>query len=184
MPDHLSDKERRLFRDAIEVISDQGYDDSPKQLTPEQAHAVGADTPPYHQNANSLLDNLSDSDWVGRDCRLHYTQGGISQKQIQRLRSGKIKPELRLDLHGLIPEEAQRKAHECLLLAQEKGLRCVLFIHGKGLRDTKNPPKLKNLLNQWLPSLENVLAFVQSCPRDGGSGAIYVLLSSKRPSSE
>jgi DNA-nicking Smr family endonuclease len=36
---------------------------------------------------------------------------------------------------------------------------------------------LKHVVNDWLSRIENVLAFASARPVDGGTGAVYVLLS-------
>ena len=49
-------------------------------------------------------------------------------------------------------------------------------MHGKGLRSGPAGPVLKNSVQHWLSQWDEVLAFVSAQPRDGGSGALYVLL--------
>lgn len=61
----------------------------------------------------------------------------------------------------------------------ELGKRCLLIIHGKGGIQGA-PPVIKNLLNRWLPQINEVIAFHSALPKDGGSGAIYVLLKRNR----
>ena len=39
------------------------------------------------------------------------------------------------------------------------GVRTALIIHGIGLKSQPRPGLLKSLVNQWLPDIENVLAF-------------------------
>jgi DNA-nicking Smr family endonuclease len=55
--------------------------------------------------------------------------------------------------------------------------RCVRIVHGKGLRSGPGGPVLKVKLNKWLPQWSEVLAFVTAPARDGGAGAVYVLLA-------
>jgi DNA-nicking Smr family endonuclease len=59
--------------------------------------------------------------------------------------------------------------------AMHRQQRCVLIIHGKGGQQG-TPPVIKNLVNRWLPQINEVLAFYSALPKDGGSGAVYVLL--------
>ncbi len=56
--------------------------------------------------------------------------------------------------------------------------RCLLIIHGKGSHNGK-APVLKNLVRHWLPQFPQVLAFHSALTRDGGAGALYVLLKEK-----
>jgi len=176
--DHVSDEDRKLFRQTIDGIDPRGYE-APRPLSPEQQRAQGTDEEPYLSNAELLLNNIPHDQWVGRDCVLHFSRTGVNHRQLNRLKMGKVRPQIRIDLHGMTTIEAQSMAHSCLEQAKTQGVQCVLIIHGKGSHNQNDPPKIKNLLNQWLPSREDVLAFHQSCPRDGGSGALYVLLSNK-----
>lgn len=56
------------------------------------------------------------------------------------------------------------------------GIRCVRVVHGKGIRSGQRGPVLKASVNGWLRRWDDVLAFVSAPPRDGGTGAVYVLL--------
>ena len=55
-------------------------------------------------------------------------------------------------------------------------IQCVRIVHGKGLRSGPRGPVLKASVNRWLRQWDDVLAFVTAPVRDGGTGAIYVLL--------
>jgi DNA-nicking Smr family endonuclease len=52
------------------------------------------------------------------------------------------------------------------------------IIHGKGLSSRNREPVLKHKLRHWLIQREDVLAYCQARPMDGGSGAVIVLLKS------
>jgi DNA-nicking Smr family endonuclease len=109
---------------------------------------------------------------------------GIQASQLRQLRKGRIRPETRIDLHGLRGEEASRHLIAELGRAAEAGQRCVVVIHGKGLQ-SPGDPVLRAALPDWLadPRLGGrVLAFAPARPEDGGSGATYVLLRRARTS--
>ena len=63
---------------------------------------------------------------------------------------------------------------------RDRHIRCVHLIHGKGYGSGGDLPVLKNRLNSWLRQHHEVLAFCSAQPRDGGRGALYVLLRSQR----
>ena len=69
-----------------------------------------------------------------------------------------------------------RFLNDCL----HRGLHCVRVIHGKGLRSGPGGPVLKLLVHHWLRKVENVSAFAAARPADGGSGAVYVLLTVRK----
>jgi DNA-nicking Smr family endonuclease len=54
-------------------------------------------------------------------------------------------------------------------------------IHGKGLSSPGREPVLKGKVLKWLTQREEVLAFCQARPNDGGSGALIVLLKASLP---
>ncbi|HEX7233924.1 MAG TPA: Smr/MutS family protein, partial [Nitrosospira sp.] len=54
--------------------------------------------------------------------------------------------------------------------------RCIRVIHGKGLSSRNGEPVLKARVGSWLSQRDEVLAFCQAKPEDGGSGAVLVLL--------
>jgi len=84
-----------------------------------------------------------------------------------------------LDLHGLRVREAKPALARFLNYSLASGRRCVRIIHGKGIGSGGQQPVLKQKTNQWLRQKDEVLAFVTAPRWDGGSGAVYVLLSGK-----
>jgi DNA-nicking Smr family endonuclease len=64
--------------------------------------------------------------------------------------------------------------------AIKREIRCVRIVHGKGLGSVNKEPVLKNKVLRWLVQREEVLAFCQARPNDGGSGALIVLLVADR----
>ena len=82
---------------------------------------------------------------------------------------------LTLDLHGLTQAAARRAIDEALDRARETGIRCLLIIHGKGLRSA-GEATLKHLSTRHLKTRAEVRAYCSAQVRDGGTGALYVLL--------
>ena len=96
---------------------------------------------------------------------------------LRRLRRGHYPCTDELDLHGLTVPEARRALGEFLAEALRGGHRCVRIIHGKGLRSGHRGPVLKSRVGRWLMRRDEVLAYSSARPVDGGTGAVYVLLS-------
>lgn len=118
-------------------------------------------------------------DTVFSETILSYAHPSLSNQQFKALKLGKITWEARLDLHGLKSEKARDILCQFIQTQTESNKKCLLIIHGKG-GYLGAPPVIKNLLNRWLPQLEEVLAFHSALPKDGGSGAVYVLLKRKK----
>ncbi len=64
--------------------------------------------------------------------------------------------------------------------ANKQGVRCVRVVHGKGLGSPGKQPVLKTKTQRWLIQKNEVLAFVQAKPAEGGAGALVVLLAPVR----
>ncbi len=114
------------------------------------------------------------SDILPETC-LSFGKTRIQAKQFKALKQGLIRPESRLDLHGFHLEKAGDALLRFIHEAQAVNLRCVLIVHGKGGR-FHEPPRLKIHVDHWLKQLPEVLAFHSAKARDGGHGAVYVLL--------
>ncbi len=101
---------------------------------------------------------------------------------------GKMKPEARIDLHGMTLAQAHPALTRFILEAYDDGLRLVLVITGKGKdRDDPGPIPirrgvLKHQVPNWLhmPPLGMVVLDIREAHiRHGGTGAYYVYL--RRP---
>ncbi len=108
---------------------------------------------------------------------------GVDKRTAKRLKRGQLAVEARMDLHGLTQEEAHRALSAFVQGSQAAGRRCVLVITGKGLRPDGTTGVLRAAVPRWLnqPDLrERIVAFTHATPRDGGDGALYLLLKRKR----
>ena len=113
---------------------------------------------------------------LGIEDSLNYTAPGLQKNVLKKLRKGYFGLDAEIDLHGLTSQEAKRQLLNFLHLCVEDGCRCVHIVHGKGFRSPDNYPVLKNNLNNWLRQHIDVQAFCSTPPKDGGTGAIFVLL--------
>jgi len=113
----------------------------------------------------------------------------MDHKAYGKLRRGKIKPEARIDLHGMTLAQAQPALIGFILRAQGQGKRLVLVITGKGktTRDDGPIPVRRGILRhavpQWLrsaPLAQSVLQISEAHAKHGGSGALYVYLRRHR----
>ena len=109
-----------------------------------------------------------------------FARAGVQKKVIRELKRGNLNVEDVLDLHGLRGHEATDALEDFFADAQLRRHRCVQVIHGKGNRSENRQGVLKPLTIAWLREALPVLAFTSCVPRDGGSGAVYVLLSRDR----
>lgn len=105
-----------------------------------------------------------------------YRAPGVPERVLRDLRRGRYRVQGEVDLHGLRAEEARRELRRFLAAARDRDLRCVRIVHGKGLRSGPAGPVIKTSVHRWLRKWDQVLAFCAAPARDGGTGAVYVLL--------
>ena len=113
----------------------------------------------------------------------------MDQKAYGKLKRGKLKPEARIDLHGMTLAEAQPALIGFILRAQGQGKRLVLVITGKGKAASDDGPipvrrgVLRHAVPEWLrsaPLAQNVLQISEAHAKHGGGGAFYVYLRRQR----
>jgi DNA-nicking Smr family endonuclease len=105
---------------------------------------------------------------------------GLDRANAERLKRGKHKIEARLDLHGMTQSEAHRSLARFIRAARDDGKRCVLVITGRG---RLGGGVLRDAVPRWLAEPEfrpHLLAISGAQPRDGGTGALYVMLRRTR----
>ena len=113
----------------------------------------------------------------------------MDRKAYARLMRGKLRPEGKIDLHGMTLERAHPVLTSFILSAQSQGKRLVLVVTGKGKqRDDGGPIPvrigvLRHQVPQWLnnpPLSLAILQVTQAHVRHGGGGAYYVYLKKAR----
>jgi DNA-nicking Smr family endonuclease len=105
-----------------------------------------------------------------------FLRPGLPRRVLTDLRRGRWVVQGEIDLHGMVRDEARASLTRFLAFSLQRGRRCVRVIHGKGLRSPGGVGILKQLSRGWLAQREEILAFCQARPHDGGSGALLVLL--------
>lgn len=103
---------------------------------------------------------------------------GVDHKIFKQLSKGEFKFTDRIDLHGLYSADAWMELMRFLHQAATDGHRVVLVItgKGKGYGEKGDMGVIKAQAAKWLTAHPMVLAFHTAIPRDGGTGAVYVLL--------
>ena len=121
--------------------------------------------------------------------RLRAAPVQMDHKSYGKMTRGKIKPEGRIDLHGMTMDQAHPALVGFILNSHASGKRLVLVITGKGKdRDDGGPIPMRNgilrhQVPQWLALQPLSPAILQVTPahvRHGGHGAYYVYLRRNR----
>ncbi len=127
-----------------------------------------------------LRESVSDeygAEWLlETDESLSYRRAGLGLDVTRKLRRGQWTVAAQLDLHGLRVDEAREAVAEFLRECVLRERRCVRIIHGKGLGSVNRTPVLKEKVRRWLSQKQEVLAFVEARPNDGGEGVVLALL--------
>ncbi len=171
----VSDEDAALFRDAAGAVRTMLDDREPvHRRRPKARPRLQSDS-----STTSASAEQTPADSI-RSPQKHseqlFVRAGLQQKQVRRLRRGQMPIAAEADLHGMRIREAQPLLEEFLRDCRDRNYRCVRVIHGKGLGSQGGHAVLKWEVDRWLRSHEGVMAFCTAQPRDGGTGAVYVLL--------
>ncbi|UXX81871.1 Smr/MutS family protein [Roseovarius pelagicus] len=113
----------------------------------------------------------------------------MDKRSHAKLKRGKIRPEARIDLHGMTVDRAHGALTGFILRAHSQGKRLVLVITGKGKRADDDGPipvrqgVLRHNVPHWLsipPLAQSVMQVSEAHGRHGGGGAYYVYLRRTR----
>lgn len=108
---------------------------------------------------------------------LRFHRESVGKRTLRKLARGNFAVQDELDLHGMTVAEAHQALQQFITDACLRGFTCVRIVHGKGLGSGARGPVLKRKVASLLRRWQQVLAFVSARQGDGGSGAVYVLLS-------
>lgn len=126
----------------------------------------------------------------GPEERLKAQPLRMSRRAHEAMTRGRLRPEARIDLHGLTLSQAHPALIRFVLSSQSAGLRLVLVITGKGRPGDDDGPipqrvgVLRQQVPHWLSQPPMAGAVLQVTPahlRHGGGGALYVYLRRLRP---
>lgn len=106
---------------------------------------------------------------------LRFLRPGQQERALKNLRRMVISSGSTLDLHGYTSAEASTQLQRFIQRAKARGLAAVRIIHGKG-HGSESTPVLKAMVDRRLREFPDVLAFCSAQPKNGGTGAVDVLL--------
>jgi len=107
---------------------------------------------------------------------LRFERPGLQKPLLKKFRQGKMLIEASLDLHGYTAEQARTAMIRFMQQCHQEQIKIACIVHGKGFGSNGKQPVIKPLVNKWLRELPEVLAFSSAQPKDGGTGAVYVML--------
>lgn len=129
--------------------------------------------------SSTLVKSYENCSKILPETYLFQAHSSLGSKILRKLKQGNYNLEDTLDLHGYTLSQSEDALNEFIQNSLEEGLRCVLIIHGKGAQAI-----LKNQVNDYLAHHSQVLAFCSAKPKDGGTGAVYILLKKQQSTGE
>jgi DNA-nicking Smr family endonuclease len=113
------------------------------------------------------------------------TVANFTYQDMKKIRRNKVFVEKTLDLHGYYEKEAFEVFKNFIASSYNNNMKLVLVVTGKG--KTSNTSTyggvLKNAFLKWVISNEctpYIVSYNESLPCDGGSGAYYIYLRTKK----
>lgn len=112
----------------------------------------------------------------------------IDNNTAKKFKREEFRIEATLDLHGSTENNAYDLVFDFVRKAYIQDKRCILIITGKGYRKEEedifiSKGILKERVPQWLNSAELrplILSYMHPSAKNGGEGALYILLRRKR----
>lgn len=165
----VSDNIKKTIKKTV-VIKKRGQSNQPSQINSSWPIILYKDLEPEAQiNTQGLSAQLTANSIL-------FHRGSLSQKNIKRLQRGQYNIASSLDLHGLTVDEAIQALNDYINHYKTDNKTCCLIIHGKGYHSKESSPKLKSLTERWLKAHPRIIAYCSAQAKDGGTGAVYILL--------
>lgn len=108
---------------------------------------------------------------VASQATLSYRIATLQHKVFEDLKAGNLRWFEAVDLHGCTVEEARAAVLQIIQIAKQENQNVLKIVHGKG-----PDAILKTYVNGWLRQHRDVLAFSSAPEKQGGTGAVLVLL--------
>lgn len=184
-PEPVQEKdEDELFAEAMSTVAPLAQDKG------RQLHLTRPEPPRPElidlTDRSAMLDVMSGKIEFCLEFTDEYMEGrvkGLDLAVMGKLKAGTLSPQAHLDLHGLNIQQARISLMEFIQGQYMAGRRCVLVITGRGLNSPEGYGVLRGKVRDWLtsdPFKRVVLAFCTAAAKDGGRGALYVLLRQYR----
>ena len=179
-----SDLFRRAMRD-VKPLKQRTPRVTSEKATPSRSSGTGKTVTAKRMLRPRLAAPAAPSQKTKAPTLKHGDTAGLDRRTGQRFKRGQLPVEARLDLHGMTQTEAHRALSAFISSQHTADRRCVIVVTGKGVGKAGGGV-LRKAVPRWLneaPNREKVLAFEYARRKDGGAGALYVLLKRRRAGS-
>ncbi|TCB39561.1 DNA mismatch repair protein MutS [Acinetobacter terrestris] len=145
--------------------------DKKKKIDAQTLAKRAAATGPMQTDHAELSDTQAMLNPVASQATLSYRIGTLQHKVFEDLKAGNLRWFEAVDLHGCTVEDARTAVLQIIQMAKDENQNVIKIVHGKGPEAI-----LKTYVNGWLRQHRDVLAFVSAPEKQGGTGAVLVLL--------
>lgn len=152
---------------------------APRRRPPERIDGPASEAHAVNLRGTSADHGLSDADvsHLLQDDGTAFLRTGVGPDVLLRIAQRFWRLDADLDLHGLSVEQARPRLAGFVTQCVAYEARCVRIVTGKGYGSAQGQSVLRDRVRGWLIGLPEVRAFAQAPERDGGAGAIVVLLA-------
>ena len=152
--------------------------DKKKKMDAQTLAKRASATGPMQIDNAELSDTQAMLNPVASQATLSYRIATLQHKVFEDLKVGNLRWFEAVDLHGCTVEDARAAVLQIIQMAKDENQNLIKIVHGKGPEAI-----LKTYVNGWLRQHRDVLAFVSAPEKQGGTGAVLVLLkrSEKNP---
>lgn len=174
-----ADEERSLFLQHMADVQRLGGSSPSKRQVPVEEKPVVPEVD--REESKIFLEALTGMDVSFRDEFPELEPARpLAVNRLRQLRTGAIRIDLELDLHGLTREEALVSLAHFIMGAYNRAQKAVLVITGKG-NNSPGEPVLQGAVSSWLREAgKGMVAEFAPAPRQmGGSGAFVVFLKER-----
>ncbi len=181
----LSDDEQKLWQKVTESVTRLNSNQAAKPLVRRAAYRVVAPDVTQFDFRTAPAAGLTEQSFSLRDADHNWQQ---------KLRRGKVKPDGKIDLHGMTENHAFAALNRYIIEAQNRGKRFILVVTGKGGKKSgydqtshsdygRGRGILKTNVPRWLSQGDlaaRVVSYYSANAEHGGDGALYVILKRDR----
>ena len=149
--------------------------DVSKKISPTLNHEIPNSINISSKNEKFKINNVEDI-----NSTLNFidetNNGGVRNKDLKKLKSGKFTIHSKIDLHGYKLNDAEKQFYNFVIKSYEQGKRNLLIITGKG---QNGEGKIRKSLHTWINKIDLsklIIFYTHASPKDGGYGSYYVRL--------
>lgn len=146
--------------------------------TPEEKELAKSKLQAYDEENNKQINPMEF--WLRRygtidkDKLQEETDERIRQSDHNYLRE--MKPEARIDLHGLHQDEAEQRLDNFVGDCKKRGIKKIMIVHGKGIHSHGSDPVLGELVRKFIERDKRLGMSGHPDRTQGGSGATWVII--------